>query len=333
MVAGAGALALGLTGLVGVAVLGAVESASASTSSGALNTSALPSSARSYVPWLVEAGSLCPQITAPLLAAQIQAESGWDPTALSPTGASGLSQFEPGTWPSWSQPPAVPGPDVPTNPSDAIMAQGRYMCALAAQMAPLAQSSGVDVVSLALAAYNAGPAAVVAAGGIPRNGQTPAYVRAIEASESTYTLATLTAAGGTAFGMRVVQAAAAELGRPYSWGGGTGYGPSLGIGSGAGTVGFDCSGLALFAIFQASGGAIALPHSSEVQVTMGTPVPLVAAAPGDLVFFALGGGSDYDHVGVVIGDGQMIDAPYTGVDVRVDTYSSWGVPMQVRSYG
>jgi cell wall-associated NlpC family hydrolase len=59
---------------------------------------------------------------------------------------------------------------------------------------------------------------------------------------------------------------------------------------------------------------------------------LVVSAPqlqiGDLVFF---GGAGYDgtpiapgHVGIYIGRSQMIDAPFTGVDVRVDTFSSSG---------
>ena len=47
-------------------------------------------------------------------------------------------------------------------------------------------------------------------------------------------------------------AATAELGVPYSWGGGDASGPSLGIASGAKTTGFDCSGLVLYAVAQAS---------------------------------------------------------------------------------
>jgi len=41
------------------------------------------------------------------------------------------------------------------------------------------------------------------------------------------------------------------------------------------------------------------------------------ARPGDLVFF--GSGSYADHVGIYVGDGAMVDAPYTGADVRIDT--------------
>ncbi len=157
------------------------------------------------------------------------------------------------------------------------------MCALAAQMAPLASSSGVDVVSLALAAYNAGSASVIDAGGIPQNGQTPAYVQRIEALEASFTI-TLTSSdvgqtsppaggstgGASQFGLAVVEAGATELGVPYSWGGGNDAGPSLGIAQG--TAGFDCSGLVLYAVWKASGGALQLPHSSEIQATLGQPV-------------------------------------------------------------
>jgi len=46
-------------------------------------------------------------------------------------------------------------------------------------------------------------------------------------------------------------------------------------------------------------------------------VALDALVPGDLVFF---GSDDYaDHVGIYIGNSAMVDAPYTGADVRVDT--------------
>ena len=71
--------------------------------------------------------------------------------------------------------------------------------------------------------------------------------------------------------------------------GAAGYaGPSLGIGQGAKTTGFDCSGLVLYAVAQASGGGIELPHSSELQATMGTAVSAADIQPGDVIAFALG---------------------------------------------
>ncbi|MFG1626264.1 lytic transglycosylase domain-containing protein [Kribbella sp. NPDC049227] len=51
-----------------------------------------------YQELVVAAGEVCPGVSAPLIAAQIEQESGWNPNATSPVGAQGLSQFMPGTW-------------------------------------------------------------------------------------------------------------------------------------------------------------------------------------------------------------------------------------------
>ena len=100
---------------------------------------------------------------------------------MSSAGAEGISQFMPATWPSWDEPPAVAGPDSPFVPADAIMAQGRYDCALAQLVAPLAGGGAASLTDLLLAAYNAGPEAVLDAGGVPPIPQTEAYVAAIDA--------------------------------------------------------------------------------------------------------------------------------------------------------
>lgn len=77
-----------------------------------------------------------------MVAEQFATESGWDPTAVSPTGAEGLAQFEPGTWATYGQ-------GSPFDPNAAFAAYTAYMTAL------LKQFKG-DVRN-ALAAYNAGP--------------------------------------------------------------------------------------------------------------------------------------------------------------------------------
>jgi cell wall-associated NlpC family hydrolase len=142
--------------------------------------------------------------------------------------------------------------------------------------------------------------------------------------------------GGSSFGQTVVAAAAAELGVAYSWGGGDGSGPTVGVGPGASTAGFDCSGLVLYAVAEASAGQIVLPHSSELQATFGEPVPPADIEPGDVIAFAVGSDStDFDHIGIYIGNNDMIDAPDTGSVVRVDTLDAYwqAVPSVIRSFG
>lgn len=344
----AGALVGGAAAITAFVVVlgGAPASSSAASGTGlTLNTSAVPDQA--YVPWLDGAGSLCQAVSPPLLAAQIDQESGWDPNDVSPAGAEGISQFMPGTWPSYDQPPAVAGPDTPFVPADAIMAQGRYDCALAQAVEPIATATGDNITSLLLAAYNAGLGAVQQAGGVPSIPETQAYVAAILADIPTYAAQLSTPApGASTFGQAVIAAAEQYIGTSYSWGGGSYSGPTLGIGTGAATVGFDCSGLVMYAIYQASSGSILLLHSSQTQATMGTEVDTGSGSqvlgdgllePGDVIaFYNLDNDSSYDHIGIYIGNGDMIDAPETGQFVRVDNLATsyWeAVQWQVRSFG
>lgn len=112
-------------------------------------------------------------VPASVLAAQLEAESGWNPNAKSGVGASGLAQFMPDTWASYGE-----GGDA-SNPVQAIAAQGRYMGALVKQLLPVAKSTGQDVIRLALAGYNAGPGAVESFKGIPPFAETRDYVEKI----------------------------------------------------------------------------------------------------------------------------------------------------------
>jgi len=118
---------------------------------------------------------------------------------------------------------------------------------------------------------------------------------------------------------RTVLAAAMSLsGTPYVWGGGDASGPTNG--------GVDCSGLVLYAFAQAG---IQFPHKAAIQyqMTSSFTVSLEQAQPGDLVFFtgAEGSPSAPGHVGIYIGDGQMINAPESGENVQVTsiTTSYW----------
>jgi cell wall-associated NlpC family hydrolase len=62
---------------------------------------------------------------------------------------------------------------------------------------------------------------------------------------------------------------------------------------------------------------VSLPHSSYAQYNYGSYVPEDQLQPGDLVFF-----DDLGHVGIYIGGGEYVNAPYTGALVRVDSLSS-----------
>ncbi|MEO3785568.1 NlpC/P60 family protein [Actinocorallia sp. B10E7] len=136
-------------------------------------------------------------------------------------------------------------------------------------------------------------------------------------------------ARGAARGRMVVQAALKWIGTPYSWGGGNPSGPSYGIGRGARTRGFDCSGLALYAWAQAG---VKLGHFTGSQWNSGPRVPLSMASPGDLVFFArnVKDPDTIHHVGIFIGRGRMVEAPYTGARVRVSSIWRKGLIGAVR---
>lgn len=131
-----------------------------------------------YVAFVEEAAQVCPGIDGPLLAAQIDAESGWDPEAVSSAGAVGLAQFMPQTWTTWGRDGNGNEVASPSEPHDAIVAQADFMCSLYDLGSDYVESDRVagQPVEIALAAYNAGPGAVEAAGGIPVNGQTELYV-------------------------------------------------------------------------------------------------------------------------------------------------------------
>jgi cell wall-associated NlpC family hydrolase len=94
-----------------------------------------------------------------------------------------------------------------------------------------------------------------------------------------------------------VDAALSKMGSPYVWGA-----------TGPGT--FDCSGLTSWAYNQAG---VSIPRSSRAQSTFGQSVSRSQLQPGDLVFFY----SPVSHVGIYIGDGQMVHAPTSGDVVKI----------------
>ncbi|KAB1145555.1 hypothetical protein F7R91_17620 [Streptomyces luteolifulvus] len=106
------------------------------------------------------------------------------------------------------------------------------------------------------------------------------------------------AAPSSARAAAAVAAARSALGKPYIWGA-------------AGPSGFDCSGLMQWSYAQAG---VSLPRTSQAQRNAGRQVPLSQARPGDLVTYR----SDASHVGMYMGNGQVIHAPYPGAPVRYD---------------
>jgi cell wall-associated NlpC family hydrolase len=96
-----------------------------------------------------------------------------------------------------------------------------------------------------------------------------------------------------------VQEAYRQLGKPYRW-------------AATGPDSFDCSGLTMWVWAKAG---VSLPHHSGSQYDQGRHVSQGELQPGDLVFF----GSPIHHVGIYVGNGNMVHAPQTGDVVKVSS--------------
>jgi cell wall-associated NlpC family hydrolase len=127
----------------------------------------------------------------------------------------------------------------------------------------------------------------------------------------------------------VVEVAQEQIGIPYAWGGGDRMGPGPGFcddGNGYlngvcmadSTVGFDCSGLTLYAWYAASGGTVDLPHTAAAQYRTNRSVDRGELRPGDLLFFSRPDALLH-HTGIYAGGQAMIHAERTGTRVaRLD---------------
>lgn len=128
------------------------------------------------------------------------------------------------------------------------------------------------------------------------------------------------APAGSSIRDKVIAAAMSVLGTPYAWGGGSTKGATEGFGAGAGTVGFDCSGLMMFAFAKAG---ISMPRTGRPQLARGERVPISQLRPGDLVGF----GDGY-HIALYLGNGQILESPRKGLSVRIRKLGSnenaWG---------
>jgi cell wall-associated NlpC family hydrolase len=118
---------------------------------------------------------------------------------------------------------------------------------------------------------------------------------------------------GSGAAATAVNAAMAQLGKPYVW-------------AAAGPSSFDCSGLVQYA-YAAAG--VSLPHSSSGQASMGQAVSRDQLQPGDIIAFY----SPVSHVGIYIGNGQMVHAPTSGDVVKVASIDVMGDITAMRRIG
>ena len=193
------------------------------------------------------------------------------------------------------------------DPADAIAGAAKYLVAAGVQTNPSAAifsynhlQSYVESVLYYAGQYAGGTFSVVSAS-LPSSSS----VAGCTGSSST-TLANI--AAPTQAVSTAISYAQDQIGKPYLWGG---TGPDA----------FDCSGLVMMA-YRSAG--IGIARTSEDQWATETHVSASQVQPGDLVFFAGADGTvtDPGHVGLVIGNGKMIEAYATGFPIRIASYGT-----------
>jgi len=170
---------------------------------------------------------------------------------------------------------------------------------LASAQAHAAALKSARQAALAAAAAAAAARAAAAAGSAQGTATLPSWARSSGASASQGDIA--------------ARWALTQLGKPYQWGA-----------AGPGT--YDCSGLTMEAWARAG---VALLHYTGYQWDEGPHVPLDQLQHGDLVFYATNNSDPgtIHHVGLYIGNGMMVDAPFTGAFVRIDSIYQPGTPI------
>jgi len=234
-------------------------------------------------------------------------------------GAQGLMQFLSSTWAAYGVDGNGDGRAVITDDADSIYSAANYLVALGAR-------DGAAHVITALHAYNpntwyANDVLYYAA----------AYAGEDVSSNPCVTDETNPTAGtpplvGTGPAINAVNAALGWLGTRYSWGGGNSRGPTTGIccspgGQDARTiVGFDCSGLVLYAYAQIG---VSLPHlADDITYRSGgqiIPRDFNQMKPGDVIGFSYAPGGRAFHVGIYMGGGQMVNSDSNGVSIATLT--------------
>jgi len=257
------------------------------------------------------AAAECPSMSWTILAGIAKVESDFGESTLpgvrsgaNSAGAEGPMQFEPATFAEYAV--VAPGgadPASPYDPADAVYSAAHLLCANGAgNPATLYDAifdynhsaSYVQLVMTYAAQYSDDAAGGGSASTVLTSTEDPAR----------------TVPGDAALASVIIADAQAYLGTPYVWGG---ENPK---------VGFDCSGLVQWVFAEAG---LHLPRVAQDQYDYGPILPEDAELdPGDLVFFG-GGPEDVEHVGIYVGHGEMIDAPYTGAVVRYDVVAD--VPL------
>ncbi|MEU7205416.1 NlpC/P60 family protein [Streptomyces sp. NPDC045470] len=257
------------------------------------------------------AAPTCPGLDWSVLAAigKVETDHGRHPTMRSSAGAVGPMQFLPSTFQQYARPvpPGGKNPPTPWDPTDAVYAAARMLCANGAK----ARTS--DGLYRAVYSYN----------------HADWYVRKVLAQAKAYAAMPSRGPGTGASGADggsspIVRAAMTQLGVPYVWGGGGIHGPSGG--------GLDCSGLTSYAVYQGTGGRVTLPRTSQQQRFAGVAVPRDQMRPGDLIIFDKDG---WGHVGIYTGGYKMINAPRPGKSVEYTSLAGYweGYAWSVRRIG
>lgn len=320
-------------------------SSSTAGSPGQFNNAGVPEQFRGAIE---KGGAVCEEVTPSILAAQVEAESNWNPNASSGV-AHGLTQFTEETWQTWGKDENGDGKADPSAPDgvDAVMAQAHFMCQLVDQSKKATESGQADcpeLIDCALAGYNAGFGAVTENHGIPPFQETQNYVPKIKnLARTKYASGATGGSGGTSVDVngpkveipdkagvkgeitapndavaQVIARGLEQLGVTYAWGGGDVNGPTKGIPDGGtadsfgdfNKVGFDCSGLMQYMW----GPSKNLPRYSETQVTSGKQVPFDQAKAGDMIGWP---GHVAMFLGEVNGEQKMLEAPQSGDVVKV----------------
>ena len=183
----------------------------------------------------------------------------------------------------------------------------------AEQAAAAAKQQAEAAAAAALAAATRDAARQAAALPVATTAPTATTVQAQSADSTLPAATTTTTAPATTYQVpgvssaasAAVQAAESRVGDPYVWGA-------------AGPSAFDCSGLVMWAYAQAG---VDLPHFSGAQYDDTMHIPMSDLEPGDLVFPADPG----EHVAMYIGNGEIVQAPYTGADVQIVPLTGWFV--------